>query len=136
MNMITISIVDIEKFICFILVAFAFYKFIQAISQSLKYERLVDDWVDDEEKLKIYNKFKAYIETDIITGIRKPIGGLVGDIPSVESRQDYNNLDEREQNIVKAVLKHLDEIPDLEEFDKKMTEYLNTAADIKKLRGF
>lgn len=134
--MITISIVDIGKFVCFILLAFAFHKFIQVISQALKYERLVDAWVDDEWRLKIYNKFKEYIETDIITGLRKPIGGLVGDIPVVECRQDYENLGEREQNIVKAVLKHLDEIPDLEEFDKQMTEYLNTAADIKKLRGF
>jgi hypothetical protein len=134
--MITISIVGIVKFICFILLAFVFHKFIQVISQALKYERLVDDWVGNEEKLKIYNKFKEYIETDIITGLRKPIGGLVGDIPVVECRRDYENLGEREQNVVKAVLKHLDEIPDLEEFDKQMTEYLNTAADIKKLRGF
>ena len=134
--MITISTVDIEKFICFILLAFMFYKLIKLISQSIRYEQLVDDWVDNEERLKIYNKFKEYVETDIITGLRKPIGGLVGDIPSVECRQDYENLGEREQNIVKAVLKHLDEIPDLEKFDKEMTEYLNTAADIKKLRGF
>ena len=134
--MITISIVDLEKLICFILLAFLSFKIIQVISESLKYERLVDDWIDDEKKLKIYNKFKIYVETDIITGIRKPIGGPVGDIPSVESRQDYDNLDEHGQTVVKAVLKHLNEIPDLEEFDKKMTEYINTAADIKKLRGF
>ena len=134
--MITISIVDIVKFICFILLAFTFYRFIQIISQSVKYERLVDDWVGNEEKLKIYNKFKDFLETDITTGLKKPVGGLIGDIPIIKCRQDYENLGEREQNVVKAILKHLDEVPNLEKFDEEMTKYLETAEDIKKLRGF
>lgn len=133
--MINVSI-DIVKLLLFVLVAYSSYKVFSSLSKMLRYKRILNSWLDDEEKLRIYNKFKEYMETDIYTGLRKPVGGMVGDIPVIECRQDYENLGAREQNIVQATMAYLNDMPDLEDFDKKMTEYLESAKEIKKLRGF
>ena len=115
--MITIDIQKLIEYLPFILVSLLMIQVIVILYKRAKLDAITRLWLHDTKKLKIYNKFIDYVQTDIKTGLHKSL--RFGDIPKVKEESDYNDLSDSDQTLVLAVFSYLNEMEDLEAFEKE-----------------
>ncbi len=100
-------------------------------------DRFARLWFSDEDRVKFYNQFIEYLTTDIETGLYKP---LEFPVPRIYSINDYLNLQGEDRNAALAVMKMFQEQlrkdPKLADLKSIVLEYLEAAAENKKLKGF
>lgn len=135
--MINISIDPSRLFAYIALIAFA-YSLIQSIRYFIlvsKRNRAVEDWFKDEDKIKLYNLYIKYVETDITTGLRKSIKDI--EFPVINNENDYLRLGDSDKLLVQAVIMYIsNNYTDFSELEKHINEFLESAEIIKQSKGF
>ena len=135
--MINISI-DFDKLFTIILIVVASFSVVQSLKfliDASKRKKIVSDWLKDEKKISLYNLYVRYVETDIITGIRKSREGV--EFPVINEEKDYLMLNDKDKLLVQAVVLYITEhYTDFTELGNYIEGYLESAEIVKKAKGF
>ena len=135
--MINISIdpARLFAFIALIALAYAIISSIKYTTLASKRDKLVKEWLQDKEKIELYNLYIKYVETDITTGLRKSQHNI--EFPVINSEEDYLKLCNSDKILVQVVIMYIARnYTDYHELKNHIEKYLESAEIIRQSRGF
>ena len=125
----------IFAYITLILLAYSLIQSIRYFIKASKRDRAVSEWFKDDRKIKLYNLYIRYVETDITTGLRKSMDNI--EFPTISNEDDYQRLKDMDKLLVQAVIMYIiTNYTDLSGLEKHIEDYLEAAEIIKQSKGF